>query len=83
MKAQWEYDLVERPFCEQLERMGWQWLAGDTDVPEFTERESFRDVLLKERLAAALLRINPRDGRSWLDETRIARAIRDLEQDAC
>jgi hypothetical protein len=32
-KIQWEYDLVERPFCEQLKAMGWQWIEGDTDVP--------------------------------------------------
>ncbi|HRZ55225.1 MAG TPA: hypothetical protein P5525_07190 [Candidatus Paceibacterota bacterium] len=25
---QWEYDLVERPFCEQLQAMGWQWITG-------------------------------------------------------
>jgi hypothetical protein len=30
---QWEYDLVERPFCEQLAGMGWQWIEGDTQVP--------------------------------------------------
>lgn len=29
MKIQWEYDLVERPFCEQLQAMGWQWIEGD------------------------------------------------------
>ena len=27
--------------------MGWHWLEGDTDVPYLTERESFREVLLK------------------------------------
>jgi hypothetical protein len=27
-KTQWEYDLVERPFCEQLKAMGWQWIEG-------------------------------------------------------
>jgi hypothetical protein len=41
-KTQWEYDLVERPFCEQLKAMGWQWIEGDKDVPEFTERANFR-----------------------------------------
>jgi hypothetical protein len=51
---QWEYNLVEKPFCEQLHAMGWEWLEGDTDVPDFTERQSFREVLLKERLTAAL-----------------------------
>jgi len=50
---QWEYDLVEKPFCAQLQAMGWQWLEGDTDVPDFTERGNFREVLLKVRLAAA------------------------------
>lgn len=82
MKVQWEYDLVEKPFCEQLKLMGWQWLEGDTDVPALTERESFHEVLLKGRLAAALRKLNLRDGQPWLDEARIARAIRDLEQAA-
>jgi type I restriction enzyme R subunit len=80
MKIQWEYDLVERPFCEQLQVMGWQWLEGDIDVPELTERENFRDALLKNRLAAALRKINLHNGTSWLNGDRIARAIRDLEQ---
>ena len=82
MKIQWEYDLVERPFCEQLKAMGWQWIEGDKDVPEFTERANFREVLLKGRLAAALRKLNLRDGQPWLDDERIARAIRDLEQAA-
>ena len=82
MKIEWEYDLVERPFCEQLQGMGWEWLEGDTDVPELTERDNFREVLLKGRLASALRKLNLRDGRPWLDDTRIARAIRDLEQAA-
>ena len=50
--------------------------------PSFTERGSFREVLLKERLAAALRKLNLRDGQPWLDDVRIARAIRDLEQAA-
>jgi type I restriction enzyme R subunit len=79
-KVQWEYDLVERPFCEQLKAMGWQWIEGDKDVPEFTERANFREVLLKGRLAAALRKLNLRDGQPWLDDDRIARAIRDLDQ---
>jgi len=80
MKANWEYDLVERPFCQQLKAMGWQWLEGDTDVPELTERANFREVLLKDRLKAALRRINPGpDGKPWLDDARIERAIRELE----
>lgn len=45
-KIEWEGLLVEQPFCQQLEKMGWQWLT-DTDVPELTERANFREVLLK------------------------------------
>jgi hypothetical protein len=40
---QWAYDLVERPLCEQLKAMGWQWIESDTDVPELTERANFRE----------------------------------------
>jgi hypothetical protein len=25
--------LVERPFCLQLQALGWTWLEGDLDVP--------------------------------------------------
>ena len=65
MKIEWEYDLAERPFCEQLQGMGWEWLQGDTDVPELTERENFREVLLKGRLVAALRKLNLRDGQLY------------------
>src|ERR1051325_6160672 len=80
MKIQWEYDLAERPFCEQLKAMGWQWIEGDTDVPEFTERQNFREALLKGRLAAALRKLNLRHGQPWLDGARIARIIEKLEK---
>lgn len=79
-KIQWEYNLVERPFCEQLQKMGWSWIEGDVDVAELTERESFREVLLKDRLAEALKRVNLRDVQPWLDDARVEKAIRDLER---
>src|SRR5437016_8416467 len=79
-KIQWEYDLVEKPFCQQLKAMGWQWIEGDTDVPDFTERRSFREVLLKGRLAAALRKLNLRDGQPWLNDDRICRIIEKLER---
>jgi type I restriction enzyme R subunit len=62
--------------------MGWQWIEGDPDLPESTERTNSREVLLRGRLGAALRRINLRDGQPWMDEARIAKAIRDLEQAA-
>src|SRR3990167_2449233 len=80
-KVQWEYDLVERPFCEQLKAMGWQWIEGDTDVAEFTERANFREVLLKGRLAPAPRQPNlGKDGQTWLDDDRIRRIIEKLEK---
>lgn len=79
-KIEWESILVERPFCEQLKTIGWQWLEGDTDVPELTERASFREILLKDRLAAALRKLNTRDGQPWLDDDRISLAIQELVQ---
>jgi type I restriction enzyme, R subunit len=80
-KIQWEYDLVERPFCEQLKAMGWQWIEGDKDVPDFTERANFREVLLKQRLATALRKLNlGKDGQPWLDDDRIRRIIEKLEK---
>jgi type I restriction enzyme R subunit len=27
-KIQWESDLVEKPFCQQLQRIGWQWIEA-------------------------------------------------------
>jgi len=81
-KIEWEYDLVEKPFCEQLARMGWQWIEADTDLPETSERTSSREVFLRGRLAAALKKLNLRDGQPWLDEARIAKAISDLERAA-
>jgi type I restriction enzyme R subunit len=79
-KIQWEYDLVERPFCQQLKAMGWQWIEGDKDVPDFTERQNFREVLLKGRLSAALKKLNLRDGRPWLDDERVRRIIDKMEK---
>jgi type I restriction enzyme, R subunit len=79
-KIEWEYELVEKQFCQQLKVMGWQWLEGDTDVPELTERVNFREVMLKGRLSVALKKLNLRDGKPWLDDVRIERAIADLER---
>ena len=50
-RIQWETDIVEKPFCRQLQAMGWQWIEGDTDVAEFTERQNFREVLHLARKA--------------------------------
>ena len=74
---------VELPFIEQLKKMGWQHVEGDIDVPGLspTGRQSFREVLLVDRLKAALRRINLNEqGREWLDESRLNRMISALER---
>jgi type I restriction enzyme R subunit len=76
-----EYTEVERPLIDQLQALGWQYLAGDTDVPELTERRSFREVLLLGRLHAAIRRLNvDEDGLPWLDDGRVFAAAGELER---
>lgn len=76
-----EYTSVEIPFIQQLVSMGWTHIEGDTAVPYLTQlddaplRGSFKEVLLRGRLAAALQRINP-----WLDNRRVEQAITALER---
>ena len=66
-----EYNHAEDPARILLERLGW------IHVPRASleeDREGEREVLLKERLRAALLRLN-----EWLTEAQAARIIFDLE----
>ncbi len=81
MAALSEEQQVELPLIEQLTGMGWQHLPGDIDVPYLTERESFREVLLRDRLRAALNRINrDESGDPWLDDSRANQALDRLER---
>ena len=67
---------VEKPFVEQLRGLGWEHVQGDIGVPDLTGRSSFREVLLKQRLRAAMRRINVgEDGEPWIDDARIEHAI--------
>jgi type I restriction enzyme R subunit len=75
-----EYVEVEQPFLDQLALMGWKVVIGSLDFPSTTGRESFREVLMKEDLRAAMRRINLRDGEPWLDEERVSQAIGELER---
>ena len=72
-----EWSEVERPLLLQLALMGWQVLSGDIDVPDLTERENFRQVVLYGRLREAIKRINADDGP--VDDLTVDRAIRALE----
>ena len=76
-----EYTQVERPLIDQLKLMGWQHLVGDTEVPDFTERTSFHEVLLINRLRAKLHELNlDEDGQPWLDAARVNQATSALER---
>ncbi len=66
-----EFNNAEEPARQLLERLGW------SDVPRETltaERGDERDVLLRRRLKAALLRLN-----EWMTEEQAERAVFDLE----
>lgn len=76
-----EKTYVEIPFIEQLKGMGWGHIEGDIDVPYLTEREPFREGLLKDRLRKSLTKINlDYEGRPWLDEDRISQIVSALER---
>ncbi len=76
-----EYDLVEAPFLRQLQAFGWSILEGDTDVPYLTERENFKDVLLKGRLREALRHINlNEDDQPWMEAPHLDQAVGILER---
>ena len=66
-----EFDYVEDPARQLLERLGWTYVPG-TELAE--ERGDERDALLKTRLRKALLRLN-----EWMTEVQADRAIFDLE----
>jgi type I restriction enzyme R subunit len=75
-----EYERVELPLVRQVVAMGWQHIeCTQSSPPSVTGRESFRDVLLLDRLRSSLRRINlNEDGNEWLDEGRINQAISQL-----
>ncbi len=66
-----EYNHVEEPARVLLERLGWTYVPRDALA---IERGDEREVLLKGRLRAALLRLN-----DWMTEEQAERAIFDLE----
>ena len=62
--------------------MDWKIVTGNVDHPSATGRETFREVVIKSDLRAALRRINLRDGKKWLDDDRISQAVSALERTA-
>jgi type I restriction enzyme, R subunit len=76
-----EYRYSEKPTIDQLIQMGWQFMEGETQEPAITERESFKQVLLLDRLKAAIHRINrDDDGTPWLDTSQTTAIASQLER---
>ncbi len=69
-----EYDKVELPALQQLQKLGWAWLPGSQFAPSVDgERAYFREVVLEKRLSAAILRINP-----WISEENLRKVTREF-----
>ena len=66
-----EYNHAEEPARLLLERLGWTYVPRDVLAPE---RGDQRNVLLKSRLKAALMRLN-----QWMTENQADRVIFELE----
>jgi type I restriction enzyme R subunit len=76
-----EYIYAEKPTIDQLVRMGWQYIEGSWDNAQITERENFKQVLISDRLKAAIKCINLDDnGKEWLDDTQVNAAVSQLER---
>lgn len=83
-----ELNVVERPLLRQLGVMGWTHVEGADEDPStgrkdyhLLGRDTFQQTVLRDRLEAALRRLNRNDdGSEWLDERRISQAISQLER---
>lgn len=83
-----ELNVVERPLLCQLGVMGWTHVEGADEDPStgrkdyhLLGRTDFQQTLLRDRLEAALLRLNRNDdGSEWLDQHRIHQALSQLER---
>ncbi|NYT60629.1 type I restriction endonuclease subunit R [Alcaligenaceae bacterium] len=75
-----EIQKVEQPAIEQLIKLGWQYMSGALLAPAAVsgnalgvERSYFRDVVLVNRLEAALKRLNP-----WISDENLRKVMRDI-----
>ena len=71
---------VEQPAIEQLIKLGWQYVPGARLAPlaagigsQKAERHYYRDVVLVNRLEAALRRLNP-----WINAENLSKVMREL-----
>jgi type I restriction enzyme, R subunit len=82
-----EYLYSEKPTIDELKHLGWQHIQGSSEIgkipdePSLTERENFKQILLTERLKAAIRRINlDETGQPWLNDVQVNTIISRLER---
>lgn len=69
-----EFTKVELPAIEQLQSLGWSYVKGEDLSPDnSTERASFKDIVLEERLSSNIKKINP-----WINEQNLQKVVKDL-----
>ena len=64
--------MLEETCLDWLQELGWTGIHGPDIAPDApdAERSSYSEVILKERLRAALARINPEVPPSGIDEVK-------------
>ena len=77
-----EATFVELPFIQQLVSLGWEYKPGHLSAPEFTERRTFREVVIEKYLEEALFKINldEKTNKPWLDKPRIEQMVSSLKR---
>ncbi len=69
-----ELDKVELPAIEQLQSIGWEYVKGEDLSPDTSsERSSFKEVVLEQRLSDNIKRLNP-----WISEQNLQKVVKDL-----
>ena len=70
-----EYNIVEKPFLDQLDALGWEVIDQGTVIPHDPSkslRNSFMEVTLEDTFKAAVKRLNTTDdGQFWLTDKQL------------
>lgn len=78
MKAHLTEDyMVEQPTINWFKEIGYDYVYGSDLIPDFGERESYREVILKKRFLSAIKKLNP-----WLDDNllqEVYKKVKDLD----
>lgn len=70
-----EYTLVEKPALDYFKSLGYSYIDGKELTPESGERESFKEVILPNRMFTSLQKLNPE-----ISEENINKIIRILQR---